>query len=54
MAALDADPFWDQVRKVDAVTVMALAVTMGLASLLVLWCRWYTWPLRWRRPPWRW
>ena len=41
VAALDADPFWDQVRNADAVVIMGLAVMMGLASLVVLWRRWY-------------
>ena len=36
-----ADAFWEQVKDPAPIAVMATAVAMGLASLVVLWRRWY-------------
>lgn len=41
VAYWDADPFWDQVKDPAPLAAMGAAVAMGLASLVVLWRRWY-------------
>jgi cytochrome d ubiquinol oxidase subunit II len=41
VAYWDAEPFWDQVTDPVPVAVMGAAAVMGLASLVVLWRRWY-------------
>ena len=41
IAHWDAKPFWDQVKDPAPLAVMGAAVAMGLASLVVLWRRWY-------------
>ena len=41
IAYWDAGPFWDQVKDPAPLAVMGAAVAMGLASLVVLWRRWY-------------
>lgn len=41
VAYLDADAFWDRMLEPAPLAVMALAVAAGLASLAVLWRRWY-------------
>ncbi|MDP2949385.1 MAG: cytochrome d ubiquinol oxidase subunit II [Chloroflexota bacterium] len=41
IAYWDADPFWDRLLEPAPLAVMGAAVVMGLASLVVLWQRWY-------------
>ena len=41
IAYWDADPFWDQLKDPAPLAVMGVATAMGLASLVVLWRRWY-------------
>jgi len=41
MAYWDAEPFWDRLLQPAPLAVMGVAVAMGLASLVVLWRRWY-------------
>jgi cytochrome d ubiquinol oxidase subunit II len=41
IAYWNADPFWNQVTDPVPLAVMGAAVAMGLASLVVLWRRWY-------------
>ena len=37
----DAEPFWDRMVEPAPLSVMGFAVVMGIASLVVLWRRWY-------------
>lgn len=41
VARWDAEPFWDRLLEPAPLAVMSAAVAMGLASLVVLWQRWY-------------
>jgi cytochrome d ubiquinol oxidase subunit II len=41
VAYWNADAFWDELADPVAIAVIAAAVVMGLASLVVLWRRWY-------------
>jgi cytochrome d ubiquinol oxidase subunit II len=41
VAYWDAEPFWDELADPTTLAVMGSAVVMGLASLVVLWRRWY-------------
>lgn len=41
VAAWDAPDFFDRLSEAAALPIMAVAVAMGLASLLVLWRRWW-------------
>jgi cytochrome d ubiquinol oxidase subunit II len=41
IAYWNADALWEQVKDPAPIAVMAAAATMGLASLVVLWRRWY-------------
>ena len=41
VAYWDAEPFWDELAKPSALAVMSAAAVLWLASLLVVWRRWY-------------
>lgn len=41
VAYWNAEPFWDRLIEPGPLAVMGAAVVMGLASLVVLWQRWY-------------
>ena len=41
VAYWDAEPFWDEVAKPSALAVMSAAAVLWLASLVVVWRRWY-------------